>query len=467
MVQAAAAALLTLCCLGCAAGRRDAGLPKEAGSQRARALAELSGARSAGEETDSELRSPREGSKLPATAAIEEIVPIDTRLGSVTRSGAAPKNADAAKRMGDVLAELQAIGAVDPAAQERLLEDLRQTDPALWPQAIGYARATIEYQRKTRGETAPPQTTAPPQLASPAPSSATASATLTATPSSVAPATHLAPSVSSATSGSIEPAVYRASAAAPAVATVIPATTTTTSSSATAASPIAAPPHFGPPTTGAVELATATQPISTPASGTPPTATTLVAALNTAPPFASPALPPAVPAGLDAAIAALVSGDQSMPQSPNASAAAQTLEAAAARLRDAGPLGLAHLAFCTEVNSYGVYKPFEKFEFTAGQEVLLYAEVEGFKVEPASDGFRTALSSNYEIVDPKGTTVDTREFGLTEEVCRNRRRDYFIRYQFHLPQQLAAGSYTLRLKMTDALSRKTGEATIEFSIKQK
>jgi hypothetical protein len=172
-------------------------------------------------------------------------------------------------------------------------------------------------------------------------------------------------------------------------------------------------------------------------------------------------------AGLDAAIAALVSGDQSTPQTSNATAAAQTLEAAAARLRDAGPLGLAHLAFCTEVNSYGVYKPFEKFEFTAGQEVLLYAEVDGFKAEVHSDGFRTTLSSGYEIVDSKGTTVDTREFGVTEEVCRNRRRDYFIRYQFHLPQQLAAGTYTLRLKMTDALSQKSGEATIDFSIKPK
>lgn len=178
-------------------------------------------------------------------------------------------------------------------------------------------------------------------------------------------------------------------------------------------------------------------------------------------------MPSAVPAGLDAAIAALVSGDQSLPQSSNSSAAAQTLEAAAARLRDAGPLGLAHLAFCTEVNSYGVYRPFEKFEFIAGQEVLLYAEVDGFKAEAQSDGFRTTLSSNYEIVDSKGTTIDTHEFGLTEEVCRNRRRDYFIRYQFHLPQQLTPGAYTLRLKMTDALSQKTGEATIEFSIKQK
>jgi hypothetical protein len=422
-------------------------------------LAELSGARSAGEEPDGELRSPREGSKLPATSTVEEIVPSETRLGSVTR--ALPKDADAAKQMADVLAELQAIGAVDPAAQERLLEDLRQTDPALWPQAIAYARATIEYQRKTRGETTTQQSTAPPQFALPAPPSAastTPNAAPGATPSRVTQAAHTAPTVTSAAGNSVEPAVFRASATAPVAATVIPATATTTSASPTTPNPIGGPPHIPPPSTGAVEL-TSVAPVP---NATPPTA---------APPFAAPTMPTtvpsAVPAGLDAAIAALVSGDQVTPQTSNATAAAQTLEAAAARLRDAGPLGLAHLAFCTEVNSYGVYKPFEKFEFTAGQEVLLYAEVDGFKAEPHSDGFRTTLSSGYVIVDSQGTTVDTREFGVTEEVCRNRRRDYFIRYQFHLPQQLAAGTYTLRLKMTDALSQKAGEATIDFSIKQK
>lgn len=454
MVQAAVAAAITLCCLGCATGRREAGLPEEAGTQRARALAELSGAFSADKDPDGESRSPREGSKLPTTSTIEEIVPSDTRLGSVTRT--LPKDAQAAQRMGDVLAELQSIGAVDPAAQERLLADLRQTDPALWPQAIAYARATIEYQRQTRGETTAPQSAATPQLASPAPSSA-ASTTLnkspSATPSGVTQAAHTAPSAASTTIGSVEPAVFRASATAPVAATVIPATATTTAS-ATSPGPTSGPPHIPPPSTGAAELANVAQA----PTAAPPTAT---------PPFASPAMPSAVPAGLDAAIAALVSGDQSLPQSSNRSAAAQTLEAAAARLRDAGPLGLAHLAFCTEVNSYGVYKPFEKFEFIAGQEVLLYAEVDGFKAEAQSDGFRTTLSSSYEIVDPKGTTIDTHEFGLTEEVCRNRRRDYFIRYQFHLPQQLPPGAYTLRLKMTDALSQKTGEATIEFSIKQK
>jgi hypothetical protein len=448
MVQAGAAALLTLCCLGCAAGRRDSGLPEEAGTQRARALAELSGTRSAGEETDSELRSPREGSKLTSTSASEEIVPSDTRLGSAARSGAVPKDADAAKQMAAVLAELQAIGAVDPAAQERLLSDLRQIDPALWSQTIATARATIDYQRKTRSELAiaRPQSTAPPQLASPA--------TTSPTPSGVAQVAHLAPAASSATNGVIEPAVYRAPTSPPANAAVIPATATVTSASAIAPSPGAGPPHIPPPNTGTVETSSA----ATVPNAAPSTA---------APPFASPATPAAMPAGLDAAIAALVSGDQPLPPSANSTAAAQSLEAAAARLRDAGPLGLTHLAFCTEVNSYGVYKPFEKFEFTAGQEVLLYAEVDGFKAEAQSEGFRTALSSNYEIVDAKGTTVDIRDFGLTEEVCRNRRRDYFIRYQFHLPQQLAVGSYTLRLKMTDGLSQKKGEATIDFSIKQK
>jgi hypothetical protein len=173
-----------------------------------------------------------------------------------------------------------------------------------------------------------------------------------------------------------------------------------------------------------------------------------------------------VPAPYDAAVAALRAAEPALALSSNSSAAAIALESAAARLRDSGPLGLAHLTFCTEVTSFGVYKPFEKYEFAPGQEVLLYAEVDGFKAESVNDGFRTALASNYEIVDRQGKMVDTREFGLTEEVCRNRRRDFFIRYQFHLPTTLDVGAYTLRLNLTDALGQKNGVATIDFSIKQ-
>jgi hypothetical protein len=40
------------------------------------------------------------------------------------------------------------VGALDPQAQNALLEDLKRTDPALWPQLVQTFRASIAYRRQ-------------------------------------------------------------------------------------------------------------------------------------------------------------------------------------------------------------------------------------------------------------------------------------------------------------------------------
>lgn len=124
-----------------------------------------------------------------------------------------------------------------------------------------------------------------------------------------------------------------------------------------------------------------------------------------------------------------------------------------------------NLAFCTEVTSFGVYRPFAERELSPGQEVLLYAEIENFVSEQRTDGFHTMLESSYEIIDAGGKRVDSRNFGATEDVCRQARRDFFIRYQFALPAGIGPGTYTLRLSIQDKLGRKSGQGTIEVVIK--
>ena len=47
-----------------------------------------------------------------------------------------------------IMAEVQQLGALDPAAQNALLEDLKRTDPALWPQLVQTFRASIAYRRQ-------------------------------------------------------------------------------------------------------------------------------------------------------------------------------------------------------------------------------------------------------------------------------------------------------------------------------
>jgi hypothetical protein len=165
-----------------------------------------------------------------------------------------------------------------------------------------------------------------------------------------------------------------------------------------------------------------------------------------------PAVAPAALAQAAAAIAAPPGGTApTAPPAPPAPAA----EA----------LTLKNLTFCTEVTSFGVYKPLEQREFAPGQEVLLYVEIDNFQSESREDGFHTALDSRYVLADPQGKQIAEHHFGVTDDLCRNQRRDFFIRYQFRLPTDIQPGTYTLQLTISDTLGGKSGQTPVQLVIK--
>jgi len=134
------------------------------------------------------------------------------------------------------------------------------------------------------------------------------------------------------------------------------------------------------------------------------------------------------------------------------------------RLAETGLLAVRNLAFCSEVSSYGVYQKFAESTFKANQPLILYAEVDNFKSEETAKGFHTALRSSYQILDAQGRRVAENDLALTEEHCRNRRRDYFIRYFLSVPERIYEGKYTLQLTIVDTLSQKIGQASIDFTV---
>ena len=140
------------------------------------------------------------------------------------------------------------------------------------------------------------------------------------------------------------------------------------------------------------------------------------------------------------------------------------LAKAETRLAEAGNLAIRNLAFCTEVSSFGVYEKFKETEFKPGRPLILYAEIDNFKSEETEKGFHTALRSSYQILDAQGRRVAENDLALTEEYCRNRRRDYFIRYFLSVPERIYAGKYVLQLTIVDTLSGKIGQATIDFAV---
>jgi hypothetical protein len=135
-------------------------------------------------------------------------------------------------------------------------------------------------------------------------------------------------------------------------------------------------------------------------------------------------------------------------------------------LAAASNLEVKSLAFCTEVERYGVVTKFPKTQFQADQEVLLYCEIENVAAEKVRNGFETQLQGSYEIMDSQGRKIADQLLPMEPELCQNHRRDYFIVYKIYMPPQIAIGNYQLRLTIEDMKARKFGQSQLEFSIKK-
>jgi hypothetical protein len=133
-------------------------------------------------------------------------------------------------------------------------------------------------------------------------------------------------------------------------------------------------------------------------------------------------------------------------------------------LAAASGLDVRNLAFCPQVFGFGNYVEFSPYEFRPNQEVLLYAEIDNFAAESRPDGYETELQGSYQIFDITGRRVADHVFPPEKEVCRNRRRDYFVPFRMYMPKRIAPGPYTLQLTVEDLKGRKFGQASIRFAI---
>ena len=101
--------------------------------------------------------------------------------------------------------------------------------------------------------------------------------------------------------------------------------------------------------------------------------------------------------------------------------------------------------------------------------MVLYFEVNNFTSEQHTsreypDGaWKTALQGSYTILDHNGRPLERREMKLRDDICRNRRHDYFVAYKTWMPK-LNPGRYTLELLIEDAIAGKIGTSTIDFEI---
>ena len=151
-----------------------------------------------------------------------------------------------------------------------------------------------------------------------------------------------------------------------------------------------------------------------------------------------------------------------------ATATIEQLDAAIRNLQPRADLKLRHLALCRRIQTFGDYEPFEKNAFSPGQDVLLYAEVENFTSRPTGDGrLETLLRSMITIREGSsdGKIVHEILVGVTPDICRTSRRDYFHNYEFKFPRTLPLGRYVLRLTVTDLHGNKKASESLRFLLR--
>ena len=397
------------------------------------------------------------------------------------------------------MAELQQMGTLDPAARESLMADLKQTDPALWPLMMQQFRAYAAYRHQAeQHDKAAAEQNRP---------TAVAAAPQSIAGPSVPPASVASPvavprrGLASRRGGtgcpirsehcSIRPTVASAVTVAVAVAVAIAGAVPSPTDGAPGKPPFRGP-QAGPngqviqasynaaaPIDWQAHLAAAIHQLEAESKGAAKSDTAvaqqaylrmlylLAGRRNDA---LSP-IPGASPAAQDYwskqlyGLATWLDTDHTPDGARRAAETKRILSEAMMRLGEAAPLVVHNMAFCSSVQSFGSTTPFRKAEFAPGQEVLLYAEVENYTVEPTQRGFHTALRSSYQIFDARGQRIADHEFPATEEYCQSPRHDFFIGYKFFLPKRIYNGKHTLQLTIEDLKSHKVGQSSIDLSIK--
>jgi hypothetical protein len=141
------------------------------------------------------------------------------------------------------------------------------------------------------------------------------------------------------------------------------------------------------------------------------------------------------------------------------------LDEALSDLRELGSLSVRNLSFCKNVYGYGAFEPYDADVFAPGQQVSLYVEVDNYHSVSNQKGYCTLLGATYEILDDKGKRISGGEFPDVDDCCRSRRRDFHIQLGLTMPESLTPGHYRLELVVKDRQSDKLGHATAQFDVK--
>jgi hypothetical protein len=140
------------------------------------------------------------------------------------------------------------------------------------------------------------------------------------------------------------------------------------------------------------------------------------------------------------------------------------LSEALAQLGESAPLAVRNLTFCTEIFRFGSFEAVKSAEFVPGQKVLLYAEVDNLHIDSSAKGYHWAVKVSGQVFDSGGNRMVDYGSTTAEETFQTPRHDFFVSKLYYLPR-LVPGRYSLQLTIEDALGKKVGQSSIDFTIK--
>jgi hypothetical protein len=139
---------------------------------------------------------------------------------------------------------------------------------------------------------------------------------------------------------------------------------------------------------------------------------------------------------------------------------------AALKLMDArSGLKVSPPAFCSNIMGYRIYLPMADKELSPGDDVLIYAEVDGAEFVQAEGGTACRLMFGLRLRDGNQTTVWAEpEYGEYAPVFSGPVRDLHVALTWRVPNGLAAGRYHLQIEAVDMASRLRGDNTGSFNL---
>ncbi|MFM8893557.1 MAG: hypothetical protein ACKOTB_18430 [Planctomycetia bacterium] len=131
---------------------------------------------------------------------------------------------------------------------------------------------------------------------------------------------------------------------------------------------------------------------------------------------------------------------------------------------DSAEFAVRNACFASRVRGWGVVDRFDTTRFAAGQEVIVYFELDALSARSTPDGHMTRIDTTLALVGGDGTPIERWSFEPLEETCRSRRRDYFARYVITLPATLPAGDCRLEIGVRDAVADRSSQVFLPLEI---